>query len=108
MQVLVIGCGAREHALVLGLLADQAVTQVHCAPGNAGIATCAMTHPVDVLDPHAVAELADRLSVDLVVIGPEGPLVLGRPTPSASVASRASGPRRQQPDWKAARPSPRR
>ena len=77
MQVLVIGSGAREHALVLGLLADQAVTQVHCAPGNAGIATCAMTHPVDVLDPQSVADLADRLAVDLVVIGPEGPLVLG-------------------------------
>ncbi len=62
------------------------MTHLACAPGNAGIAQIADTHPVDVLDAAAVAALADRLAVDLVVIGPEGPLVAG-----AADAVRAQG-----------------
>jgi phosphoribosylamine---glycine ligase len=77
VKVLVIGGGAREHALCRSLSLDPAVTDLACAPGNAGIAQVADTHPVDVLDPAAVAGLAGQLAVDLVVIGPEGPLVAG-------------------------------
>ncbi|MEO8330092.1 MAG: phosphoribosylamine--glycine ligase N-terminal domain-containing protein, partial [Candidatus Nanopelagicales bacterium] len=77
MKVLVIGGGAREHALCRSLLADPDVDRVICAPGNAGIAEIAQTHPLDVVDPDAVGELATRLGVDFVVIGPEGPLVAG-------------------------------
>ncbi|HEX6337245.1 MAG TPA: phosphoribosylamine--glycine ligase [Jiangellaceae bacterium] len=78
MKTLVVGSGAREHALVRGLLRDPGVTEVHAAPGNAGIASDATaTHPVDANDPAAVADLAQRLSADLVVIGPEAPLVAG-------------------------------
>jgi phosphoribosylamine--glycine ligase len=78
VKVLVIGAGAREHALVRALLRDPEVTAVHGAPGNAGIAADATAvHPVDVGDPEAAAELAVRLAVDLVVIGPEAPLVAG-------------------------------
>jgi phosphoribosylamine---glycine ligase len=72
-----VGGGAREHALVHSLLADPSVTEVLAAPGNAGIATEIDTMPLDVTDPVAIAELAGDLAVDLVVIGPEGPLVAG-------------------------------
>ncbi|HEY3604093.1 MAG TPA: phosphoribosylamine--glycine ligase, partial [Sporichthyaceae bacterium] len=77
MKVLVIGGGGREHALCLALARDESVAELHCAPGNAGIAAIAATHPVNAADPDAVAELAVRLGADLVVVGPEGPLVAG-------------------------------
>ncbi|MCC3776912.1 phosphoribosylamine--glycine ligase [Streptomyces sp. UNOB3_S3] len=77
MKVLVIGGGAREHALCRSLSLDPDVTALHCAPGNAGIAEVAETHPVDALDGAAVAELAASLRADLVVVGPEAPLVAG-------------------------------
>ena len=77
MKVLVIGAGAREHALVNALLSDDEVEHVSCAPGNSGIAVVAQIHPVDPLDPVAIGDLAVALAVDLVVIGPEVPLVAG-------------------------------
>ncbi|MEV7993239.1 phosphoribosylamine--glycine ligase [Streptomyces sp. NPDC086077] len=77
MKVLVIGTGAREHALCRSLSLDPAVTALHCAPGNAGIAEVAELHPVDALDGAAVSALAVRLGADLVVVGPEAPLVAG-------------------------------
>ncbi|MFH8774289.1 phosphoribosylamine--glycine ligase [Streptomyces sp. NPDC085866] len=77
MKVLVIGTGAREHALCRSLSLDPDVTALHCAPGNAGIAEVAELHPVDALDGKAVAALAGRLEADLVVVGPEAPLVAG-------------------------------
>ncbi|MFG2640842.1 phosphoribosylamine--glycine ligase [Streptomyces sp. NPDC048370] len=77
MKVLVIGGGAREHALCRSLSLDPDVTALHCAPGNAGIAEVAELHPVDQLDGDAVARLATGLQADLVVVGPEAPLVAG-------------------------------
>ncbi|MFE1782522.1 phosphoribosylamine--glycine ligase [Streptomyces sp. NPDC059506] len=77
MKVLVIGGGAREHALCRALSHDPDVTALYCAPGNAGIADVAELHPVDQLDGDAVAGLAARLEADLVVVGPEAPLVAG-------------------------------
>ncbi|MFF8431537.1 MULTISPECIES: phosphoribosylamine--glycine ligase [unclassified Streptomyces] len=77
MKVLVIGTGAREHALCRSLSLDPDVTALHCAPGNAGIAEVAELHQVDALDGKAVAALAGRLEADLVVVGPEAPLVAG-------------------------------
>jgi phosphoribosylamine--glycine ligase len=77
VKVLVIGSGAREHALCRSLSLDPEVTALHCAPGNAGIAEVAELHQVDALDGDAVAALATQLSVGLVVVGPEAPLVAG-------------------------------
>ncbi|MER5408276.1 phosphoribosylamine--glycine ligase [Streptomyces sp. NPDC002769] len=77
MKVLVIGGGAREHALCRSLSLDPAVTALHCAPGNAGIADVAELRAVDALDGAAVAALATELGAELVVVGPEAPLVAG-------------------------------
>ncbi|AWZ06070.1 MULTISPECIES: phosphoribosylamine--glycine ligase [unclassified Streptomyces] len=77
MKVLVIGGGAREHALCRSLSLDPDVNALYCAPGNAGIAEVAELRPVDALDGEAVARLATELRADLVVVGPEAPLVAG-------------------------------
>jgi len=73
----VVGSGGREHALVLALAADEVVGAVHTAPGNPGTATAGTNHDVDPVDGTAVSALAVRLGVDLVVVGPEAPLVAG-------------------------------
>jgi phosphoribosylamine--glycine ligase len=77
VKTLVIGPGGREHALARALSLDPAVTEVHVAPGNPGTAAVATLHPVDPLDGEAVAALAESLGADLVVVGPEAPLVAG-------------------------------
>ncbi len=77
MKILLVGSGGREHALALGLRADSACTELHAAPGNPGISQYATLHPVAVTDNAAIASLAQSLAVDLVVIGPEVPLVNG-------------------------------
>ena len=77
MKVLLIGSGGREHALATGLAADSSVTELHVAPGNPGIAEFATTHPIAVTENAKLVELAKSLAIDLVVIGPEIPLVNG-------------------------------
>jgi phosphoribosylamine---glycine ligase len=77
VRVLVIGSGAREHALLLALRADPQVETVAIAPGNAGTAAIANQHDVDITSGDDVVALAREIRADLVVIGPEVPLVLG-------------------------------
>jgi len=77
MKILLVGSGGREHALALGLQADPACTELHCAPGNPGTAQVAINHAIAVTDNAAIVSLAKELQVDLVVIGPEAPLVNG-------------------------------
>ncbi len=77
MRVLVIGSGGREHAIARALAADPGVTEVHAAPGNPGIAELAELHAVSANDPLDVVRLARQVAADLVVIGPEAPLVAG-------------------------------
>ncbi|MEV0661662.1 phosphoribosylamine--glycine ligase [Actinomadura luteofluorescens] len=77
MRVLVLGSGGREHALARALHRDPAVTALHCAPGNPGTAEIADNHQLDPTNRTAVVELAARLRVSLVVIGPEAVLVAG-------------------------------
>ncbi|MFK8912498.1 phosphoribosylamine--glycine ligase [Streptomyces sp. YS-3] len=95
MKVLVIGGGAREHALCRSLSLDPDVTALHCAPGNAGIAEVAELHPVDQLDGEAVARLAASLHADLVVVGPEAPLVAGVADAVRAVGVPCFGPSRE-------------
>lgn len=92
MKILLVGSGGREHALALGLKADSACTELYVAPGNPGIAEIAITHPLDITDNQAIAELAQTLAVDLVVIGPEVPLVNGASDVLRSLGISVFGP----------------
>ena len=76
-RVLVIGNGGREHALVWKLAAERSVSDVVCAPGNAGISRVARCIPVDPADAHAVAAIARREEIDFTIVGPELPLSRG-------------------------------
>jgi len=73
----VIGSGGREHALVWSLSRGGDVDELHAAPGNPGIAALAHCHPVRADDPAALVSLARELRIDLVIVGPEAPLVAG-------------------------------
>ncbi len=77
LTVLVVGSGGREHALALAIAADPGVAAVHVAPGNPGMWHSWPSHAVDATNGEAVAALATRIGADLVVIGPEAPLVAG-------------------------------
>ncbi|MBX7113934.1 MAG: phosphoribosylamine--glycine ligase [Myxococcaceae bacterium] len=77
MKVLLLGSGAREHALAWKLAQSPLLTTLHCAPGNAGMAERWPCQPVDLVSPPAVVALVKRLAVELVVVGPEAPLVAG-------------------------------
>ncbi len=77
MRVLVVGSGAREHALAWSLSRSPRVDDLHAAPGNPGIAALAACHPVRADDQAALCSVARELRVDLVVVGPEAPLVAG-------------------------------
>jgi phosphoribosylamine--glycine ligase len=77
VKVLVVGSGGREHALAWALSRSGRLGELHAAPGNPGIAQLASCHPVRGDDPSALIPLAAELRVDLVVVGPEAPLVAG-------------------------------
>src|SRR2546430_2247042 len=77
MKVLLLGSGGREHALAWRLAQSPLLEELHAAPGNPGIATLGDCHPVRAEDAEAALELARALGVDLVVVGPEAPLVAG-------------------------------
>src|SRR5919206_1492676 len=77
VKVLLVGSGAREHALAWRLAQSSGLTELHAAPGNPGIARLGACHPVRADDRDGLLGLAVTLSADLVVIGPEAPLVAG-------------------------------
>ncbi len=95
LTVLVIGTGGREHALARALSRDPGVAAVHAAPGNPGIAAVATLHDVDPLDGAAVAGLAESVGADLVVVGPEAPLVAGVADAVAARGIAVFGPSRE-------------
>jgi phosphoribosylamine--glycine ligase len=94
MKVLVVGGGGREHALCWGLARSPLVEQLHAAPGNAGIASVATCHAAVADDVEAQLRLAEELDADLVVIGPEAPLVAGLADELRDRGRRAFGPGR--------------
>ncbi len=77
VRVLVVGSGGREHALAWSLARSDGLEELHAAPGNPGIAALAQCHPVRAEDHAALVSLARELRIDLVVVGPEAPLVAG-------------------------------
>jgi len=77
MRVLLLGGGGREHAIAWSLSNSSLISEVHCAPGNAGIGAAAHLHNVDLSSRNEILSLAGSLSPDLVIVGPESPLVAG-------------------------------
>lgn len=77
MHILILGSGAREHALAARLSREAGVQKVTCAPGNAGMAALGPVEPISLADPEAILALADRAAVTLTIVGPELPLAAG-------------------------------
>jgi phosphoribosylamine--glycine ligase len=94
VKVLVVGSGAREHALASKLAIESGVDTIVCAPGNPGMARVARLAPVDPSDPDALLALADREGIDLTIIGPELPLNRGVVDRFESAGRRIFGPSR--------------
>ena len=94
MRILVLGSGAREHALAWKLSQEADISHVICAPGNAGIARAVATAPIDVLDTDAVIRLVDREQIDLTIVGPEAPLGNGLADRFEAEGRRVFGPTR--------------
>ena len=95
MKVLVLGSGGREHALVWKLRQSPRVTNVYCAPGNGGIGDDAECLPVDIKSVTGIVKLAEQLKPDLIVVGPELPLMLGVVDELAARGFRVFGPTRE-------------
>jgi len=93
MRILVVGGGGREHALCWAIAASPLCDKLYCAPGNAGIATDAECVPIGADDVDGLVDFARDNQIDLVVVGPEGPLVLGLVDKLDALGIRAFGPR---------------
>ena len=102
MRILVVGSGGREHALCWKIAASPLADKLYCAPGNAGIAALAECVPIGAEDIEALTQFAAAQKIDLVVVGPEAPLVKGlvdslrpasAPSARARMRRRSKGPR---------------
>ena len=92
MRVLLLGSGGREHAIARSLAGDSDVTELHAAPGNPGIGQLAESHAIEPADPAAVTSLARRTGADLVIVGPEAPLLAGVADALRAAGIRCFGP----------------
>ncbi len=106
MRILVLGSGAREHAIITALLAEQAGHVITAAPGNAGIAADVETVSLDPTNGELVAEYAIENGVELVVVGPEAPLIAGVADPLRTRGIPVFGPSRPPRSSRGRRPSP--
>jgi len=77
LDVLIIGSGGREHALAVGLSESNSVRNIHCCPGNYGTSQIGINHDIDITNIDLILNLSTKLDIDLVVVGPEAPLVAG-------------------------------
>ncbi len=92
MNILLLGSGGREHALAWAISASPLTARIICAPGNAGIAQVAECVALDLGDHKAVTAFAKENKIDLVVVGPEGPLVAGIVDDLEAAGVKAFGP----------------
>ena len=95
MHILLFGSGGREHALAWKIAASPLVTKLWCAPGNAGIAREAECVALDVANHAAVIDFCKKNAIELVVVGPETPLVAGIVDDLATAGIKAFGPGRK-------------
>jgi phosphoribosylamine---glycine ligase len=95
VKILVVGSGAREHALAWKIAQSPELEELHCAPGNPGMASLGKCHPVRAEDSEGLLGLARELDVDLVVVGPEAPLVAGLADPLRHAGIAVFGPGRE-------------
>ena len=94
MRVLVVGGGGREHAIVWALKKSDRITELYCAPGNAGIAELAQCVPVKATDIEGMVSFAKKERIDFVVVAPDDPLYLGMVDALEAAGIRAFGPRK--------------
>jgi len=92
IDILVVGGGGREHAIIRALKKSEGINKIHCAPGNAGIAADAQIHPVKATDVDGIVALAQQLEVGCVFVAPDDPLVLGMVDALNAKGIRAFGP----------------
>ena len=91
-RILVVGGGGREHAITLGLNESENVSELHIAPGNAGTSLIGTNHEVNISNVEEIVDLATNLDVDLVIVGPEGPLVDGLSNRMSEIGIPCFGP----------------
>ena len=77
MNVLIIGSGGREHAIALKISESKNISKIYCVPGNPGTKKIAVNLDLNIYDHQLISEFCDKQNIDLVVIGPEQPLVEG-------------------------------
>ena len=77
MKILVLGSGGREHAIVTSILKDNAVSEVFCAPGNAGTFLIAKNVDINIMDNKSIMKFVENEEIDLTIVGPEQPLANG-------------------------------
>ena len=95
MDVLIVGSGGREHALAIGLSESNSVRDIHCCPGNFGTSQIGINHDIDISDINSIVNLSKNLEIDLVVVGPEGPLVSGLADKLTQIGISCFGPNKE-------------